>query len=63
MVSIKRQTTDNLLDYNKNLAPLARLERAAHGLGIRCSIHLSYRGVGLNIGFMESFVKMEAKTT
>jgi hypothetical protein len=24
--------------------PLARLERAAHGLGIRCSIHLSYRG-------------------
>jgi hypothetical protein len=27
------------------LAPLARLERAAHGLGIRCSIHLSYRGI------------------
>ena len=26
------------------LAPLARLERAAHGLGIRCSVHLSYRG-------------------
>ena len=25
-------------------APLARLERAACGLGIRRSIHLSYRG-------------------
>lgn len=29
------------------LAPLARLERAAHGLGIRCSIHLSYRGISM----------------
>ena len=27
------------------LVPLARFERAAHGLGIRCSILLSYRGV------------------
>jgi hypothetical protein len=27
------------------MAPLARLERAACGLGIRRSIHLSYRGV------------------
>jgi hypothetical protein len=26
--------------------PLARVERAAHGLGIRCSILLSYRGSG-----------------
>ena len=26
------------------LVPLARFERAAHGLGIRCSILLSYRG-------------------
>ncbi len=26
------------------LVPLARVERAAHGLGIRCSILLSYRG-------------------
>ena len=31
-------------DSIKDEAPLARLERAAHGLGIRCSIHLSYRG-------------------
>ncbi len=28
------------------LVPLARVERAAHGLGIRCSILLSYRGSG-----------------
>jgi hypothetical protein len=28
----------------KNKAPLARLERATCGLGIRRSIHLSYRG-------------------
>ena len=26
------------------MAPLTRLERATCGLGIRCSIHLSYRG-------------------
>ena len=26
------------------MVPLARVERAAHGLGIRCSILLSYRG-------------------
>ena len=31
-----------------SLVPLARLERAAHGLGIRCSVHLSYRGDGCN---------------
>ncbi len=44
---------------SKSLAPLARLERAAHGLGIRCSIHLSYRGNGLNIGLIILLVKME----
>jgi hypothetical protein len=27
------------------LVPPARLERAAHGLGIRCSVHLSYGGL------------------
>ena len=27
------------------LVPPARLERAAHGLGIRCSVHLSYGGI------------------
>ena len=26
------------------MVPPARLERAAHGLGIRCSVHLSYGG-------------------
>ena len=30
------------------VVPLARLERAACGLGIRRSIHLSYRGDELN---------------
>src|SRR5512139_643309 len=30
------------------LAPLTRLERATCGLGIRCSIHLSYRGAESN---------------
>ncbi len=30
-----------------SLVPPARLERAAHGLGIRCSIHLSYGGFGM----------------
>ncbi len=29
----------------QKMVPLARLERATHGLGNRCSIHLSYRGV------------------
>lgn len=32
------------------LVPLARVERAAHGLGIRCSILLSYRGSHFFIG-------------
>ena len=27
------------------MVPLARLERATRGLGNRCSIHLSYRGI------------------
>ncbi len=31
------------------LVPLARVERAAHGLGIRCSILLSYRGLNDNL--------------
>ena len=29
----------------RKVVPLARLERATHGLGNRCSIHLSYRGI------------------
>ena len=29
------------------MVPLARLERATRGLGNRCSIHLSYRGIFL----------------
>ena len=28
-----------------NLVPLVRLERTTRGLGNRCSIHLSYRGM------------------
>jgi hypothetical protein len=33
-----------------NLVPLGRLERPTRGLGNRCSIHLSYRGIFLNPG-------------
>jgi hypothetical protein len=30
------------------MVPLVRLERTTRGLGNRCSIHLSYRGLKLN---------------
>ncbi len=32
------------------VVPLGRLERPTHGLGNRCSIHLSYRGIILEPG-------------
>ena len=32
--------------YGK-LVPRARLERATYGLGNRCSVQLSYRGLGM----------------
>ena len=41
--------------FGRFLAPLARLERAAHGLGIRCSIHLSYRGTIATIHSYSAF--------
>ncbi len=43
-----------------HLAPLARLERAAHGLGIRCSIHLSYRGDGCKYTIFLNFRQRES---
>ena len=43
----KKELTLNWLTPRFYLAPPARLERAAHGLGIRCSIRLSYGGTRL----------------
>ncbi len=34
----------------KGVVPLARVELATRGLGNRCSIHLSYRGIKLKLG-------------
>ena len=40
-----KDAADAVVLYREVVVPLARLERAAYGLGNRCSIHLSYRGI------------------
>ena len=45
----------SLFSPRKSLAPLAWLEHAAHGLGIRCSVHLSYRGFEIKFRTFFSF--------
>lgn len=43
------QETGKLVNLASKVAPLERLERSTSGLGNRCSIHLSYRGMMLNL--------------